>query len=130
MLYYRKTLFESLWISFGCGLLLDILASKSPFGFYALTYTLTAYLLFHQRRHFFADHITTLPLMTFFFAAFLCLVQSVFLYVFEKEIVFSWQWITKDLIIDPAINSGMAFLCFVLPWMGLRGYFKASDLRH
>lgn len=66
--YYQKTLVYSLWVAFFCGLVIDLLSSHTKFGIHALIYCTTTFFLYPQKRHFFADHFSTLPIMTYFFS--------------------------------------------------------------
>lgn len=116
VLYYRKSFLVSLWGSLLCGLVLDLLSSKTHLGFYSLNYTLATSLLFHQRQNFFGDSLSTMPLMVFFFALLSCLIQTVLMVFFEKQFVLSWHWVASDLIVMPAGDAAYAFILFILPW--------------
>lgn len=115
-LYYQKNFLVSLWGSFLCGLLLDLLSVGTHFGLYALNYTLTTFFLFVQRKNFFGDSFSTLPLMVFFFSTVSSFLQAIFLYLFEREIFFSWQWIISDLFLMPLFDASYAFVCFIVPF--------------
>lgn len=115
ILFYQKPLLTCLWIASICGLLVDLLSSHTHLGLYALNYCLVTAVLYGQQRHFFADRPSTLPLMTLFFSTLSTLFQGVFLYIFEKENIFSWPWIAADLIVLPVLDSIYAFVCFLLP---------------
>lgn len=115
ILYYKKTYLACLWWSVLCGAFLDLLAANAQFGFYAVNYGLTTLLLYGQRRNFFADNLSTLPLMTFFFSSLATLIQCVLIYAFEKENIFSWEWVMTDLIYMPTLDALYAFACFILP---------------
>lgn len=113
--YYKKSYEFCLWSSFLCGLAVDTLSSTMRLGLYAIDYCLTTALLYNQRRHFFADSITTLPIMVFFFSIISTLLQLLLIDIFEKGINVSWSWIATDLIYMPAIDALYAFVFFVLP---------------
>lgn len=115
IIFYQTSILTSLWAAALCGLLLDLLSSHSHLGLYAANYCLTTALLYGQQRHFFADSISTLPLMTFFFAILSTIIQAAIFYAFEKENVFSWAWVMTDLIFLPALDVVYAFVCFLLP---------------
>ncbi len=102
-------------MAFFCGVIVDLLASYTRFGLYSLNYCATIALLYPQRRNFFADSISTLPLMTFFFALISTLIMAIILYSIEMRNVFSWAWALTDLLIMPAADGGYAFLVFILP---------------
>ncbi len=115
IVYYKRSLLVSLWWSFFCGLLVDLLAASTPIGFYALTYCLTTALLYAQRRHFFADNLSTLPLLTFFFAILSTLFHLILMYVFEQPIKITPLWLMTDLILMPAGDAFYALVVFLLP---------------
>lgn len=115
ILFYKKTFFVCLWWTFACGIFMDLLASHAQFGLYAVNYCATTALLYGQRRNFFADSLSTLPLMTFFFSVSSTLIQAGLVFTFEKENVFSWQWAATDLIYMPALDSVYAFTFFIFP---------------
>lgn len=115
ILYYQKSYLTCLWCSILCGALIDLLSAHTQFGLNAVNYGLTTFLLYDQRRNFFADSISTLPIMTFFFASISTFFQFALIYTFERENVFSWNWILTDLIYMPAIDSAFATCCFILP---------------
>lgn len=116
VLYYQKPFLISLWGSLLCGLIIDLLSSKTPLGFYALNYTLATSLLYHHRQNFFGDSLSTLPVMVFFFASLSSLMQTGLMYVFEKQFALSWHWVANDLIVMPAYEGAFAFILFILPW--------------
>lgn len=115
IVFYKQSYIFCLWWSLLCGLFLDLLSAHTQFGLYAVNYCLTTLLLYAQRSNFFADSLTTLPLMTFFFAALSSMIQWALMYIFENENVFSWQWAMTDILYMPALDSVYAFLCFILP---------------
>jgi rod shape-determining protein MreD len=112
---YKNTLPTTLWLGFLCGFILDLLSSYPRLGMHAFNFCLVLFLLFPQKRYFFADSLTTLPIMTFFFASFSSLLMLMMTYGFEINHVLSWQWAATDLIIMPAIDAVFAFCCFILP---------------
>ena len=66
IVYYQKRLLTCLWASLLCGLILDLLSSKTHLGFHGLAYLAATSILFPRRRNFFGDNLTTMPLMVFF----------------------------------------------------------------
>lgn len=113
--YYQKTFAVCLLLSFLCGFVLDILSS-SFIGLHALNYSLVTGLLYHQRRHFFSDNLSTLPLMTFFFSFFSTLFEAILIHTFDASVTLSLKWVFADLIIMPALDGAYAFVCFILPF--------------
>lgn len=116
IVYYQKSYAKALWLSFLCGLILDLLNSHLLFGFYALNYTLTTGILYGQRRNFFADSLSTMPLMAFFFALTSTLIQLLLIYIFDRELALSWKWALTDLFLMPLADALYAFSCFILPF--------------
>lgn len=117
ILYYKKSYSFCLWAALLCGLLLDLLTSSMRIGLYAMSYCLTTGFLYGQRRNFFADSISTLPIMTFLFSISATLIQLIFVYVFEQNITFSKTWLLTDLVYMPAADALYGFSIFVLPFL-------------
>jgi rod shape-determining protein MreD len=112
---YQKKLSICLWMAFLCGSLLDLLSSQSRLGLYALTFCITLLLLYNQKRNFFADSLTTLPIMSFLFASLSSLIMALLLYVVETKGVFSWHWLLTDVLFMPAADAFYAFCLFTFP---------------
>lgn len=117
IVFYQKTLPASLWVALCCGLVIDLLSSHSRIGIHALNFCLASWILYGQKRHFFADSLSTLPLMTFFFSVVSALLQVPLLYIFEKQVNTSVAWVLTDLIFMPALDAAYAFALFILPGM-------------
>lgn len=116
--YYQKPFIFSLWASLFCGLLLDLLSSQLPIGFHALAFCVTTLILYPQRRHFFADNLTTLPIMTYLFSTLSTAIQAGLHTILERPISFSWTWVFSELISMPALDSLYSFLIFIfLPFL-------------
>ncbi|MBS4165914.1 mreD [Neochlamydia sp. AcF95] len=112
--FYQKTFSVCLWYAFFCGLLLDLLSVQPPFGFYASNYTLGAAVIYPQKRHFFADHLSTLPIMTFLFSFTITFFQVIFLYILGTPLSIGMRWIVSDLFVMPLGDALFAFLYFIL----------------
>ncbi|MFQ5728737.1 MAG: mreD [Waddliaceae bacterium] len=117
ILFYRKPLITCLWGSLICGLILDMLSSHSRLGLYAMNFTLTTWILYGRRRHFFADNASTLPIMTFFFSVVSTIIQGILLNTFEGHFQMSWEWLFSDLAVMPLLDASYAFLIFILPYL-------------
>lgn len=113
--YYQKSFATCLWLSFLCGFILDILSS-SFIGLHALNYCLATGLLFSQRKHFFSDSLSTLPLMTYFFSFFSTLLEAVLVHTFDTPVSLSLHWFFTDLMIMPLLDGIYAFICFIVPF--------------
>lgn len=118
--YYQYSLLGCLWIALACGTLIDLLSVHAFSGLNALVYSAATYLFYPQRKHFFADRASTLPLMTFLFSmtagSLLLLCAS----LLEGKQLFSWRLAIADLIVMPALDALYALVCFVLPMQLLK----------
>lgn len=115
--YYQRPFLPALWIAVLCGTVMDLLSSTPRLGIYALNYTLTTFLLYNQRRHFFADSLSTMPIMIYLFCFVSTVLQVVQLYIFDQRIAISWGWALTDLVIMPAFDALFSFCWFVLPFV-------------
>ncbi len=113
--YYHKSFENSLWLSFICGVILDLLNPLPRLGIYALNFCLTTCLLYSKKQHFFEDSLTTLPFMSFLFSLLSTMIQALIILLIIGGVVFSWSWVLTDLIIYPLIDGAFAFVCFNLP---------------
>lgn len=118
--YYQRPFQRSMWISFGCGIIMDLLTPLPRFGLYSLNYCLTTLLLYSKKRHFFEDSLTTLPFMAFFFSFISTLIQVCLLTVFAEGISLSWGWMLTDIAFYPLIDAVYAFVCFTVPFIMFR----------
>lgn len=131
--YYQKSYASCLWLSFFCGLILDLLSS-SFIGLHALNYCLITGLLFPQRRHFFADNLSTLPIMVFFFSFLSTLFEAILIHTYDSSLTLSLKWIFIDLFLMPCFDAIYAFGCFIFPFFAFgkkrrrgKDYFLASS---
>lgn len=128
VLLYKRPLINCLWGALGCGLLIDALSAYQHLGLHALNYTLTLALLYRQRRHFFADSPSTLPIMTYLFSAVSTAIQIPLLYVFEQKLRINSHWIRTDLLLMPLFDAVYAFCVFILPfWVFGKPRLKGKD---
>jgi len=116
VMFYQLTFIGSLWISLACGFFIDCLSAHSFFGLNAFVYVLTTMLLYQQRRYFFSDRLTTLPVMTYLFSTCATVFLIICAMIFENKLIFSWSFIYQDLILMPAADSIYAFIVFVFPY--------------
>lgn len=58
----------ALWKSAFLGLMLDLLAIETHFGFYACNYVVCTFFCYRYKHWFFEDHLSTLPLLTALFS--------------------------------------------------------------
>ena len=115
IVFYKKPLVSALWLSLFCGLFVDLVGDQQYLGLYSLNYCLCTLLLYPQKRHFFRDKVTTIPLMTFFFSVVSTLIQVFLVYSFEIGIPLSWKWVGTDLLAMPALDALYGYFFFTLP---------------
>jgi rod shape-determining protein MreD len=113
--FYKHNFITSLWASFTVGLILDLMAVEIQFGLYAINYCITTWILYRQKRNFFEDYLSTIPVMTFFFSVISTSIQLVLLQAFGNGIPISWQWMACDMVVMPACDALYAFAFFTLP---------------
>ncbi len=111
VLIYRKTLAEALFITTLVGGFQDLF-SPYPFGMMALCTALPTLFLYPRKKHFFADHLATMPLMTFFFVVIKEGMLAAILHV-----PYSFAWIFTDLIVMSLFDALYAFIFFTLPFL-------------
>ena len=112
---YQKPYISCLWSALLCGIIIDLFSSPSRFGLQALNYCLTTGILWKQKRHFFADRLSTLPVMTYLFGLLSTCIQAIFTPTFTVETSLSWTWIASDLICMPMLDAAYGFTLFILP---------------
>lgn len=120
LICYKRPLDHCLWYALGCGLIMDLLAAQGRLGFYAVNYTVTTWVLYHQKKHFFEDSITTLPFVTLLFALISTLLQVITMKSFGYPIALSWHWAATDLFLLPLADAFYALVWFAIPAYLLR----------
>lgn len=113
--FYQCSYVRSLWLSLFCGALVDIFSVHSFFGMNALTYTLTTAVLYPQRRYFFADRLTTLPLMTGLFSLISTGLLVFCVEVLEGQKLVTWSFIYTDFMVMPLYDTVYALAIVTLP---------------
>lgn len=124
----RSSLLSALWLSLLCGLIVDLTSAGMRFGTLALCTTLTTFLVYKQKRHFFEDKTYSLPLFTAFFSFVMSLLCLLSLYAFDKPLQLSWRFVMSDLISMPLLDALYAFLWFTCPYR-LMLHFKKERLK-
>lgn len=115
IIYNRLSFSKVLWISFGCGLIIDLLSSHTRLGLYALNLVLTTAITYFQRRHFFEDKAIALSLFTTLIALISMTIQLFLVHIFDKGIPISVKTILSDVIFMSALDGLYAFLWFTSP---------------
>lgn len=115
ILYYKLTFYQTLGFAFFCGLIIDVLSSYHHLGLHATAYCATTWILYTQKRHFFEDRLSTLPLMTAFFSLCFTVFLLILSFTFEKGIPLSWPLMFTDFLFMPLCDALYAFILFTLP---------------
>lgn len=113
-LVYRLPLASLLWVASGIGLLLDVTSNGLPLGFYALLYASSVALIYPQRRHFFVDKLSTLPVVTFLLSCLISLLQVPLLFLSGFSPHVSWRWVMTDVV-----GMGLADGLYALVWFAV-----------
>jgi rod shape-determining protein MreD len=115
IVFYQKSQTETFLFAFICGLIIDLLSPNIHLGVFALNYCLTTFILYTQKKNFFSDSLTTLPIMTFLFSIISTILQVFFRRIFDMPIYISLHWIVTDMVIMPIFDAVYAFVVFILP---------------
>jgi rod shape-determining protein MreD len=121
--FMRTTFLTSLWIAASSGLIMDLLTSQMRFGIHSLCYSLLVLLIYHQKRHFFADKPLALSLYTLVISIAATVLEFIFLSSFDARLPFTWKLVFTDFIAMSLLDAVYAFLCFTCP-MKIHQYFK------
>lgn len=112
---YQRSLIGACWVALGCGLILDLLYAQDRFGPYTLSLVAATPIIYFQKRHFFADKLVTLPIMTFLYSVAVTSIQLVYIAAVERSVYFSMSWVITDLVLLPVLDSFVAFVLFIAP---------------
>jgi rod shape-determining protein MreD len=119
--FYKFSLATSLWWALACGLTIDLFASETKLGFYALTYCLTTLILYRYKYQFFEDNFSTLPIMTFLFGFCTTLLSAILYSIVITPIPLSFKWLYHDLFWMPINDALYTIVAFTMPLKWLRG---------
>lgn len=112
---YQKTLITCVYYSLVCGLFIDLVSDGDRIGFYAMNYSLSTFILYPQKKNFFADNLTTLPLMTFFYSVISTSLEVAYFLSVSRIPPLTIKWVISDIIVMPSIDAVYAFIIFILP---------------
>lgn len=115
VLFYQRTFIFCLWSSFFSGLLLELLSSESFLGLYVTSYCCAAAIIYPQKKHFFADNLSTLPILTCLTSVCVTFSQVLLIYIFQKEVLLNWSWFATNILFMPFFDSAYAFFLFLMP---------------
>ena len=127
--YNRSSFSKALWISFGCGLVMDCLSAEHHFGLYALNFVITSTVLYPQRRHFFEDKALALALFTAVIATFSTTLQLILIHLFDEGMPLSWRTYLVDIFGISILDGIYAFLWFTCP-MRLYTYIEKTGWKN
>lgn len=113
--FYRCPKITCLWIAFGLGFSLDLLATTTRFGLYATSATLTALILHRAKTQFFEDSVSTLPILTGLFSATQTLLLLALNSTLSAPVPTSLLMLFTDVIAMPALDALFAYVAFTLP---------------
>lgn len=125
---YKHPFIRCLWASLSCGILVDLFSSYQHLGLTGLNYILSISILYSQRRNFFSDRPSTLPIMVYLFSIISSLIQLPILLIFEHRISISSSWIISDILLMPLLDALYAFSLYVAPfWIFGKPILKGED---
>lgn len=117
---YKKTTKQLFTYIFTIGLILDLLAAYTPFGFWIIVYAITSWIVLYLKPFFFEDKWLTFPILTLFFSQISTLIYALICYCFFKRSLFSILWLFTDLLAYPFFDALYAFVFFTLPLYFIR----------
>lgn len=113
MIYHRHSLIGSLWISSGCGIVIDLL-STTPFGIYTLNYVAVSLLLYRYRIYFVEKPIG-LASLTLIFSIMSSIVTRTFFLIIGISIPFTLKGGVTDFLLLSLADGIYALLFFSCP---------------
>ena len=115
LVFYRRSFASALWISFGCGVILDLLNSEARFGLYAFNLVVTTLFLYHQKKQFFEDKAIAFSLFTMAISAVSVMIQIFLLHALDRGITLSLHRIFTSAVLMSVCDGVYAFLWFTCP---------------
>lgn len=112
---YIKPYTGALWLALVCGLVLDLMGTQSHLGVHATAYLLTMAALYGQKRNFFQDSLSTVPIMTFFFSALATVLTALFVNLLGSPISLTKEWLFQDVFLFSLLDALYGFILFTLP---------------
>lgn len=103
--FYKYERFPALCRALFAGLIIDLLSSSPLFGMSSVSYCLATMAIYGQKRNFFPEKVTTLPIMTFLFSFISSASLALLFLIFGSNYVFSWRWLVTDLIEMPILDA-------------------------
>ncbi|MDR3623902.1 MAG: hypothetical protein P4L16_02045 [Chlamydiales bacterium] len=102
---FRLSTIQALFVSFFIGILLDILNSSTPFGYYAITMTLSMlFLAIFNIEYFFSSKIATFLMSVLLFVFIQTGLEQALGVLFKLYVHTSLEWMFSDLIVYPVLD--------------------------
>jgi len=128
---YAKTSYPlSLWASLAVGLYFDLMASKSPLGFYSLSYCIATTLIYRYRRFFLLEKWWIFSLYTAIFSFAATIVQIILLALFNAKVPIHFWMILSDLGLMPILDAVFAFIFFLVPYAAWKYLTNPSQMHY
>lgn len=126
--FYQYNYPNSLWAACLCGVIQDLFSSHDLFAVHTLAYCAATALLYRQRRNFFPDRLTTLPLMVFFFCFTVLIIVTLLTKASLQPGHFGKEFLSIDMILWPLQESAWSAVLFVAPlWLLGKRHRRASE---
>jgi hypothetical protein len=122
---YKRSLYHTLRHALYCGVIHDLFSASPLLGLTSLNYCLTVFILFPQRRNFFEENSSTLPLMTYLFSFLSTGINGLLLLFAGNAISPSFIGIFIGLFLMPLMDAAFALAFYSLPF---KIYSKFSRL--
>lgn len=113
------------------GLMIDLSIPETPFGSFCLIYTLTMGIIYGQKRTFFEDHPTTIPILSLEISILLSLMEFALMAIIGKPLAISWGWVLLDLLVYSGLDAlfSMVWIWYAVPYfIGEEPQVEAHDL--
>lgn len=114
---YKKELPKALWIGLCTGLLLDLLDSHPRLPLHAAAFTAATWIVYPQKKHFFSDLPSTMPIMTTLFSFCYTAVYFSLISFCETSLNLSISSAATDFLILPVADGAFAYTLFILPFL-------------
>lgn len=118
---------QALWLALACGIILDLFSHHTPFGFYAIANVVGIWIFYRIKQHFFADHLTTLPILTALYSALVTILEVSLLFLLDQRFHLTWSWMLFDLLllsIADALYAGIGFTLPLWSWLKLKRWIR------
>ncbi|KPK33339.1 MAG: hypothetical protein AMS24_01380 [Chlamydiae bacterium SM23_39] len=110
---FKQNFLFCIWLAILSGFTTDLFSSF-PFGLHILSYTLAMFILYHLKR-FFKENIINTTIVSILISIFYTLFFISFLFIFERSLKISFNWIITDLIIMPFFDGIYTLFLFLIP---------------